>query len=93
LQYKWRKAGLFHLSLSLDYLLRRVFLDYAYGGLGDQIYSKYDVDIHSVNFRFLPGLKLGESSGRYINAGFCNRPDGAGAGLQQGAEQYRERSI
>jgi hypothetical protein len=69
LHYKRRKAGLIHLSLSLDYLVRRVFLDYAYGGLGGQTYSKYDVDIHSINFRFLPGLKLGESSGIYINAG------------------------
>ena len=69
MHYKRSKASLFYLSLSLDYLLRKVFLDYAYGGKGGQTYSEYNVDIHSVNLRVLPGLRLGKNSGIYINAG------------------------
>ena len=61
MHYKRSKASLFHLSLSLDYLHRKVFLDYAYGGKGGQTYSEYNVDIHSVNLRVLPGLRLGKT--------------------------------
>jgi len=82
IHYKRRKASLFHMSLSLDYLLRKMFLDYSYGGKGGQTYHVYNVDIHSVNLRVLPGLRLGKNSGIYINGGpylgyiICSRMDG-----------------
>jgi hypothetical protein len=82
MHYKRRIASLFHLSLSLDYLLRKMFLDFSYGGRGGQSYHEYNVDIHSVNLRILPGLRLGKNSGIYINAGpyvgyiICSRKDG-----------------
>jgi len=69
MHYKRKNAGQFHFSISLDYLLRKVFLDYAYGGKGGQSYHEYNVDIHSVNLRVLPGLRLGKNRAMYINAG------------------------
>jgi hypothetical protein len=69
LSFKERKDRVFNLGLSLDYLVRNVFIDAYYGGLGSWVYRDLDVDIHSINFRILPELRIGNRFAVYINAG------------------------
>lgn len=67
--YRSRKPQLLNVALNMDYLKRE--LDLAYGAGGKMYYNSWDlnVDIHSINFRILPELKLGKKVSVYVNAG------------------------
>jgi len=69
LNFKERKDRIFNLSLNLDYLIRNVFVDAYYGGLGYWVYKDIEVNLHSINFQILPELRLGNRFAVYLNAG------------------------
>jgi opacity protein-like surface antigen len=69
LYFKERKKRFFNLSLNFDYLVRNVFIDAYYGGLGSWVDRDINVNIHTINLRVLPEIKFGNQFAAYFNAG------------------------
>jgi hypothetical protein len=67
--YKQRKDQAIHLSVNFDYLYRNFNADITSGGLGGSTSSDLEVDIHSLNLRVLPEMRVGKNIGFYFNIG------------------------
>jgi opacity protein-like surface antigen len=67
--FKEKQNKFLNLTFSLDYLKQSVEIDANYGGLSYRVTRNLDLDLYSINFRFLPELKIGNRFCVYLNFG------------------------
>ncbi len=66
---KERKDKLLNITFGIEYQCRNVKIDASYGGLGFWIKRDLNVDIHSLNLRILPEIRIGKKYGAFVNIG------------------------
>lgn len=67
--YKERKDQAINLSVNFDYLYRSLNADISYDGLGGITSQELELDIHSLNIRLLPEMRVGKNVAFYFNIG------------------------